>query len=185
MKKGKKMTFKINPLIKIRTYTPSANSEDSDGCPHVDGCPNNIALYFVTSRFYYYIHVTQDDPSNPKVYLQPVERTKSYDPHTDYVRHLQFAERLINKKGEDTYDGKQLATVGEEEELEKDPLPDINSLALSGCSQNDLARCLNKPTSLEILSEPYELIGEEPKKEILTNDLTPVEGDNKSVSVTI
>lgn len=165
MEKGKKMIIKINPLIKIRTHVRNANSEASSD--------NNIALYFVTSRFYYYIHVTKD-PCDPKLSLEKVERTKSFDPHVDYVRHLQFIEKIV-KKGEDTHDGTLASVEGEKEKLEKHSLPDLNGLELNGSSPSDSA-APNKPTFLQFFSEggtSDELNTEELKKEVRTNESIP------------
>ena len=163
MEKGKKMSFKINPVIKIRTLVEMANPSASSDTP------NNIALYFETSRFYYYIHV--DSTVNPPILdLKPTEKTKAFDPHKDFVRHLQFVERAIVKKE----DGK-LATLAEDQKdgPEIDDLPDINSLNLVSRSESDPVASI--PTVLQFLSEPSNHNDrnlKEKEKEIITNDST-------------
>ncbi|XP_064382107.1 uncharacterized protein LOC135331018 [Halichondria panicea] len=161
MEKGKKMIFKTNPVIKIRTLVEMANPSASSDTP------NNIALYFETSRFYYYIHV--DSTVNPPILdLKPTEKTKAFDPHKDFVRHLQFVERAI-VKGED---GK-LATLAEDQKdgPEIDDLPDINSLNLVSRSESDPVASI--PTVLQFLSEPSNHNDrnlKEKEKEVITND---------------
>ncbi len=162
MEKGKKMIFSINPVIKIRTRVEMANQSPSSDTP------NNIALYFETSRFYYYIHVNST-VNPPTLDLVPTDK-KDFDPHKEFVRHLQFVERAI-KKGEDG----RLATLGEDQEdgPEMSDLPDINSLTLVSRSKSDPVASI--PTVLRFLSEPSDHNDrnlKEKENEIITNDST-------------
>ena len=146
------MIFKINPVTKIRT---------SDN--PIPGSENNIALYFETTKYYYYIHVNAD-VNPPKLDLERV--TKEFDPHHDFIRHLQFKEKpVISHLGEDT-DGDTLNSIPENEEDSNssdasDPeeqLPQSQDKAILDRSQSEgsSSGSTSKPNSLDlrILSDP-------------------------------
>ena len=147
----KDMIFKVNPVIKIRTAdNPISDSE------------NNTALYFVTTKYYYYIHVDAD-MNPPKLDLERVNMTKEFDPHHDFIRHLQFTEKPASSHSEEDTDGDTLDSIPEKEEDSNgsDPseseehIPEFQDLATLDRSQSE-GSSSSKPNSLDlrILSDP-------------------------------
>ena len=56
---------------------------------------NNVALYFETSKFFYYVHVN-NAVNPPTLDLQRVSNSPKFSPNHEFFRHLQFVEKPLS-----------------------------------------------------------------------------------------
>ena len=115
---------------------------------------NNVALYFETSKFFYYIHVN-NTANPPKLELQRVSNTPEFSPDHDFVRHLQFVEKpVINGEGGDRF---KLESVAENHGSSSREPGDMKFTSLYDRSQSVESASMYLPTPLDhlhVLSEP-------------------------------
>ena len=163
------MSYKVNPLIKIRTADNP-----------ISGSGNRIALYFVTTKYYYYIHVNAN-ANPPKLDLESV--TKELDPHHDFIRHLQFTEKTSSSfSREDTDGGKLDSTPEDNRDLNSSGPSQPDTIVDGSQSENSSSDNANKPNSLDrhILSDPSESKCGKPA-DVLVDTLNSVTGEDGTV----